>query len=175
MSDPAGKPAGRWRASPWAAPGVEAIAPRGGKALVEEPRQHVGQHRLLPAEKAGAAGDVEHEAEISGKIAGRTLRRGIERHQRRIAVGPVGDRLQQLPVGLRVFVHHLDGGCDGAGIGQAHAAHQPCARRLLIQRDDGERIAAAAGDDERRALRRRGEPPARTVPQPRQTVGRKRG
>ena len=66
-----------------------------GKAL---PRQCVAQHlhqRRFAAEQMGAAGDVEKQA-----------MRGIERHQRREAVAPVGDVVQQAGVGGFIGIEH---------------------------------------------------------------------
>ncbi len=66
-----------------------------GKAL---PPQRVAQHlhqRRFAAEQMGAAGDVEKQA-----------MRGVERHQRREAIAPVGDVVQQAGVGGFIGIEH---------------------------------------------------------------------
>ncbi len=171
-------PAGAVARQRMGSPGGRGDRAAGGEALVEKPREDVTKHCALAAEKIGAAGDVEDEAEIGGcggKGGTVGLRAGIERHQRRIAIGPVGDRLQQLHVGERVLLDHLDGGGDGACIAQAHAARKPGGCRLLVKRDKPNGIAAPAHHHQRRGLRRRGEPPCRAVAQPRQPVRWQRG
>ena len=55
------------------------------------------QHRLFAAEQMGAAGDVEEQPV-----------RAVERHQRRVAVAPVGEAFEQPAVGLRIGFDDLD-------------------------------------------------------------------
>ena len=56
---------------------------------------HQPHHRGLAAEQMHAAGDVEKQAV-----------RGIERHQRREAVAPIGDGVQRVGVGGFVGIVH---------------------------------------------------------------------
>jgi len=59
----------------------------GGELGGVETNEHVGHHRLLPAEEMGAAGDVEHQAVM------------VEGDERCVAFGPVGDGGEQIGVG----------------------------------------------------------------------------
>ena len=56
---------------------------------------HHLHHRGLAAEQMGAAGDVEKQA-----------MRGIQRHQRREAVAPVGDGIQRPGIGGFIGIEH---------------------------------------------------------------------
>ena len=94
-------------------------ARRGGKpgadikALMEEARQDVVEHGAFAAEKMGAAGDVEKQAVGP-----------VQRHQRGVAVAPVGEAFEQAAVGLRIGFDDVDRRMHGARIGDAHAALQ---------------------------------------------------
>ena len=72
-----------YRATAQAQPTVSATAARAWKPCAREPRHDVAAQRLLAAEQMRAAGDVEQEP----------VRR-IEADQRRVAVAPVGDRVE---------------------------------------------------------------------------------
>jgi hypothetical protein len=76
------------------------------EALVEQARQEIVEHRLFAAEEVGATGDVEEQPI-----------RAIQRHQRRIAVAPVGQAFEQPPVGFRIGFLHFERGVHGASIG----------------------------------------------------------
>ena len=62
--------------------------------------RQIVQHRLFAAEQMGAAGDVEKQAVGA-----------VERHQRRVAVAPVGEAFEQPAVGLRIGLDDVDAGC----------------------------------------------------------------
>ena len=86
-----------------------------GEVVAREALDHVGQQRafagLIPAEEMGAAGDIEQQAGIATEAAGAAglgsflgdgAAQRIDRHPGRVAVAPVGDRLDQAAVGLRL-------------------------------------------------------------------------
>ena len=110
-----------------------------GKAL---PRQRTANHLHqcgLAAEQMRAAGDVEEQAV-----------RGIQRHQRREAVAPVGDGVQRLRIRGLIGVEHLDVRTDRAGIGQRQAdieAEMGCG---IIQRGNLQRVVLLGDDDARK-------------------------
>ncbi len=87
----------------------------------------------------GAAGDVEHQS--VGEI---------EADERRVAVAPVGDVFEGLPV--RRFVGGGDGeaGMHGAGISERHVCPQAETLRRIVHRDDALRALDHLDDDERR-------------------------
>ena len=60
--------------------------------------------------------------------------RGVERHQRREAVAPVGNGIQRLDVGGFIGVEHLQVWTDGAGIGEWQADLKPEIGSSVIQR-----------------------------------------
>jgi len=66
-----------------------------GKALRGQDVAHPPHHRGLAAEQMGAAGNVQKQAV-----------RGIQRHQRRKAVAPVGDVIQRLRIGRFIGIEH---------------------------------------------------------------------
>ena len=86
----------------------------------------------------GAAGDVEK------KPVGR-----VDRDQRRVAVAPVGQRLEQPAVGLRLGFDHIDRRMHGAGVGDAHAGLELQRLSPLVESRDPLRVAVAMTDDER--------------------------
>ena len=94
------------------------------ETLLEEARQDVVQHGALAAEQMGAAGDVEEKPV-----------RAVERHQRRVAVAPVGEAFEQPAVGLRIGLDDVDRGMHGARVGNAHAALQLQRLSPLVEGD----------------------------------------
>ena len=142
---------GKARRRPGGADGV-GDADAHGKAETGDARDEIRDQRRLAAEQMGAAGDVEQHA------VGR-----IERGERRIAPAPVGDPLQQVRIGARVFLDRHQIGMHGARLRQRHRHPQA---RSLGRRIDGDQflgIAAPAGDHQRARIRR---------PLPRDAVGR---
>ena len=111
----------------------------------------------LAAEQMGAAGDVEHEA------VGR-----IEADQRRVAVAPVGDGIEQAAVRRRLAGGDGKAGKHRARIGERHAGPQAEALRRIVHGDDPLRALDRLGDDERLIRRGQaaGEPIGRKPPQP---------
>ena len=73
--------------------------------------------------------------------------RGIQRHQRRKAVAPVGDVIQRLGVGRRIGVEHRQLRADGAGIGERQADRQAKARGSVIERGNLQRVVLPGDDD----------------------------
>ena len=109
-----------------------------GKAL---PRQRAAHHlhqRGLAAEQMRAAGDIEEQA-----------MRGIQRHQRREAVAPVGDGVQRLRIGGFIGVEYLYVRTDRAGIGQRQADLKAETGRGIIQRVNLQRVVLFRDDDAR--------------------------
>ncbi len=51
--------------------------------------------------------------------------RGIERHQRREAVAPVGDGVQRVDVGGFIGIEYIQLRADGAGIGERQTDFKP--------------------------------------------------
>ena len=94
------------------------------------------EQRGLAAEQMGAAGDVEKEP-----------MRGIERHQRREAIAPVGDVVQCLSIRRFIGVVHLQMRTDGAGIGERHADRKVLARGGIVERVDLQRVVLLDDDD----------------------------
>ena len=103
------------RASAQAAPAVSAIAARQVKSWRAQALDEIGQQRafagLALAEEMAAAGDVEQQAGIAAEAAGAAgfgaflgdgAAQRIDRHPGRVAVAPVGERLDQAAVGLRL-------------------------------------------------------------------------
>ena len=86
----------------------------------------------------GAAGDVEKQA-----------MRGIERHQRREAVAPVGDVIQRSGIGHFIGIEHLQLRTDGAGIGERQADLKTETGRGIIQRGNLQRVVLLGNDDAR--------------------------
>ena len=77
---------------------------------MEKAIEKIVQHGPLAAEKMGAAGNVQKEPVGA-----------VERHQRRIAVAPVGEAIEQPPVGLGLGFDNFDRGMHGACFRNAHA------------------------------------------------------
>ena len=84
-----------------------------------------------------AAGDIEQDA----------VRR-IERDERRIALAPFRDGLEQPAVGRRVLRNDGETGVHGAGLRQRHAGPQAQSLRRRGYRDDLLDIAALRRDGE---------------------------
>ena len=125
------------------------------EALLEKPRQQIVEQRLFAAEKMRAAGDVEKEAV-----------RSVQRHQRRVAVAPVGQRLDQPPVGFRIGLDDLERRIHGAGIGDARSAPEAEQLRLLIQGGDAARVVFLPAEGERLVLPGTGtQVPSQPLPQ----------
>ena len=125
-----------WRVSVRAQIEVPAIA-----ALTTKPCRVSAPHRVcssarFAAEQMGAAGDVEKQP-----------MRGIERHQRREAIAPVGDIVQRLGVGDLIGIEHRQFRTDRAGIGERQADLEAGARRDIIERIDLQRVVLFGDDD----------------------------
>ncbi len=118
----------------------------------------VGQQRALARlvlpEEMGAAGDVEQQTGIAAEAAGAAGLRaflgegaaqGIDRHPRRVAVAPAGDRLDEPPVGLRLDRDGEQVGHKGARIGQPQRRPQPGVARVAVDRGEP-RAAVEPGD-----------------------------
>ena len=73
--------------------------------------------------------------------------RRIEADQRRVAVAPVGDVLEQAAVGLGIGLHHRQLRIHGAGVGEAHADLEAKPRRAVGQRGDALRALDRRDDD----------------------------
>jgi len=84
----------------------------------------------------GAAGDIEKQA-----------MRGIQRHQRREAVAPVGDGIQRVSVGGFIGIEHKQMRTDGTGIGQWQADLKTEMGRGVIQRGNLQRVVLFGDDD----------------------------
>ena len=129
----------------------------GVQALCGEAGEQVAAHGGLPAEQMGAAGDVEHEA------VGR-----IEADQRRVAIAPVGDGVEQPAVRRLVARGDGEGGMHRARIGERHAEPQAEALRRIVHGHDPLGALDRLDDDER--LIRRGQAAGETIgrkaPQP---------
>jgi hypothetical protein len=121
------RPRGAWRRGK-ARPGV--------KTLLEKAGQHIVQHRPFAAEKMDAAADVEEEPVCS-----------FSRHQRRVAVAPVGKTFEQAAIRGRFRLDDLDGRIHGAGIGDTHAALQPKRFSLLVERGDALGVVVPVADE----------------------------
>ena len=113
------------RAAAEAAPGEPAIAARAAKPWRVEAGEHVGDHRLFAAEEMGAAGDVEHQAVM------------VERDERGVALGPVGDRGEERRRRrLRSSSTASSDGDHGAGIGERLAGLEAEAHGRLVEGDE---------------------------------------
>ena len=88
--------------------------------------------------------------------------RRIERDERRIAVAPVGDRLEQRAVGRLVGFLHDEIGMRAARIGEAHAEPDAAPLGERVDRDDAQRALDLGHDGKRLSLRRRGGSPLRS-------------
>ena len=126
------------RAAAEAAPGEPAIAARAAKPWRVEAGEHVGHHRLFAAEEMGAAGDVEHQAVM------------VERDERGVALGPVGDRGEERGVGGCILVDRVERGDHGAGVGERLAGLEAEAHRRLVEGDDAHGALDLRDDDEGR-------------------------
>ena len=85
-----------------------------------------------------AAGDVEKQA-----------MRGIERHQRREAVAPVGYGIQRVDVGGFIGIEYLQLRTDGAGIGERQADLEAEPRRRIVHGKNLQRVVLLADDNAR--------------------------
>ena len=116
-----------------------------GKAL---PRQRIAHHLHqlgLAAEQMRAAGDVEEQAVW-----------GIQRHQRRETVAPVGDGVQRLGIGGLIGVEHLHVRTDRARVGQRQADLKAEMSRGIIQRGNLQRVVLLCDDNAWLVASRRG-------------------
>ena len=107
-----------------------------GKAL---PRQRAANHLHqfgFAAEQMRATGDVEEQAV-----------RGIQRHQRREAVAPVGDGVQCLRIRGLVGIEYLYVRADRAGIGQRQAHFKPETGRGIVECGNLQRVVLFGDDD----------------------------
>ena len=86
----------------------------------------------------GAAGDVEHQAVL------------VEGDERRVALGPVGDRVEERGVGGGILVDRVERRDHGAGIGERLAGLEAEAHGRLVEGDEAERALDLGGDDEGR-------------------------
>ena len=103
------------------------------------PRQRAAHHlhqRGLAAEQMGAAGNVEKQA-----------MRGIERHQRREAVAPVGDIAQRLGVGRCIGIEHRQCGQMARALASGRPIARPETRGGIIERENLQRIVLFGDDD----------------------------
>ena len=154
-------PPGRWRRRQWAARGAGAGVAgdrpggAGGVGEAEAERQAEGRglgldaggERRLAAEEAGAAGDVEDEAVAARAVA-------FLGHPGGEAPGPAPERGAEGLGAVRLVRPGDEGGADGAGVPERHAAAQP--PDLGRAREAGEDEALRAGRRRRRAAGRRG-------------------
>src|SRR6187455_2294706 len=85
----------------------------------------------------GAASDIEIKTIGS-----------IDRHQRCVAITPVGQRLEQPAVGFRLGFDDVDGRVHGACISDAHAGPELQRLSLLVESRYPLRVAVAVTDDE---------------------------
>ena len=109
------------------------------EALMEEAPQHIVEQPLLAAEQMDAAGHVEKQPVAA-----------VQRHQRGVAVAPVGQAFEQPHVGLRVGLDDIDAGMHGAGVGYAHAGLQLQPLSLRVEGRYALAVPVAVADDERR-------------------------
>ena len=110
------------------------------KAEARHPRQQVVAQPLLAAEKMRAAADVEQDA--VGRIGG---------HERRVALAPVGDGVEETRVGRLVLGHGCERGIHGAGLRQRETGDDAAPLRRGIDRDQEVEVAALAEDGEGRS------------------------
>jgi hypothetical protein len=82
--------------------------------------------------------------------------RGIQRHQRREAVAPVGDGVQRLRIRGLVGIEHLYVRADRAGIGQRQAGLKAETGGGIIQRGNLQRVVLLCDDDARSVVSQRG-------------------
>jgi hypothetical protein len=130
--------------------------------LRSEPPHEIATERRFTSKQMGAAGDVE----------GKAVRRH-EPDQRRIAIAPIGNRLQQTLVCLRIGMFHGKCRIHGARIGKSHPGAQPkagCsiiegrdAQRRFDRRDDNERLISRSGQDAREPIGREPSQPNRQI------------
>ena len=126
------------------------------QTLRGQPPDDVGTQRCLAAEQMRAAGDVEHQA----SAVEQALR--IEPDQRRVAVAPVGDGLEQPAVGFGIGLDHRNRRIHRARIGEpmpvlspsrAAASFTAASRIALLISSTTTSGAFSAGADERRVIR----------------------
>jgi hypothetical protein len=82
--------------------------------------------------------------------------RGIERHQRREAVAPVGNDIQRPGIGHFIGIEDLQLRTDGAGIGEWLADLKTEIGRGIIQRGNLQRVVLPGNDDAGKIISRRG-------------------
>jgi hypothetical protein len=123
------------------------------EALHGEAAEAIGQKRRLaaPALRRFPCGK---EMSAAGYVEKQTERR-IERDQRRIAVAPIGDALQECAVGRLVSLGDDEIGMAAAGVCEAHAHRNATAFGNAVRGDDAERALDLRNDRERRSLRKR--------------------
>ena len=111
----------------------------GRKAEVGHARDEIVAQLRLAAEEMRTAADVEQDA--VGRIGG---------DERRVALTPVGNGLEQARIGRLILRHGGERGMHGAGLRQRETCAQaePFGRR--VDREEEVEIAALAEDDERR-------------------------
>jgi hypothetical protein len=73
--------------------------------------------------------------------------RGIERHQRREAIAPVGDIAKRLGIGDRIGIEHRQFRTDRAGIGERQADLEAGTRREIVERIDLQRVVLLGDND----------------------------
>ena len=107
-------------------------------ALRRKPSQEIACEHRLAAEQMRAAGDVQQQP----------IRR-IEPDQRRVAVAPVGDRFEQLPIRMLVRIRDRDLRVHRTRIGERHAHLEAERGRGVVHGGEPQRALDGAGDDQR--------------------------
>ncbi len=131
---------------------VGAMAARAAKPKSRHARDEIVAQLRLAAEQMRAAADVEQDA--VGRIDG---------DERRVALAPVGDGLEQARVGGLILRHGDERGMHGARLRQREAGAQAEPLRRRVDRDQQVEVAALAVDDEGESLRFQGSVPARAL------------
>jgi hypothetical protein len=106
------------------------------QALIGEANEDVAAHGGFPAEQMGTAGDVEHEA------VGR-----MEANQRRVAVAPVGDGIDEVSIRFLVAFSDHKRRIHGACICKRHVGLQPQTPCSVIHGHNAQRTLDQTGDD----------------------------
>jgi len=89
---------------------------------------------------------------------------GIEGDERRVALAPVGNGIEQAGVGRLILGHGRESWMHGAGLRQREARRESALLRRGVDHEQEIEVAALAEDDEGRR---------RLTPQPGDAVGRK--
>jgi hypothetical protein len=118
---------------------------------MEKTKQDVLEERPFATEKMRTAGDVEKQPVLA-----------IKRHQRGIAIAPVGHRFQQPQICRRIFLDDIESGTHGTGFCHALTQFQPDLFRHFFERRQPHGILQSSGTDERRRLRTPGRTPGQT-------------